>query len=297
MLDYRMDTFLSLCETKSYTRTAECLHLTQPSVTQHIKYLEQFYQCQLFRYDGRRVELTEAGQYLQDKMILQRARDAEIRKRLNRLEEDVLLDIGLTPTVAFSPLLKPLCPYMHTVADPRVKLHVADTRQLLRRMQNGMLDAVIVEGDIPDMLVEATELHREKIIAATCPALAEQLYGCTWQQLMHQPLILMESGCGLRTLVQQNLSSRGISLYDFADVLEVDSFTILKEQLRQGDGIAFLFESTVARERAEHDLKRIYIDTPSMYGTIYFVSMRERLEQEPLVRLRDALAAAVLPQK
>lgn len=297
MLDYRMDTFLSLCETKSYTRTAERLHLTQPSVTQHIKYLEQIYQCQLFRYDGRRVEMTEAGQYLQDKVILQRAQDAEIRKRLYRIEEGMIFDIGLTPTVAFSPVLKPLCPYMHRDANPRVKLHVADTRRLLRRMQNGMLDAVIVEGDIPDMLVETTELYREKIIAAACPALAEQLYGCTWQQLMQQPLILMESGCGLRTLVQQNLSSRGISLYDFAGVLEVDSFIILKEQLRQGDGIAFLFESTVERERAEHELKRIYIDTPSMYGTVHFVSMRERMEQEPLVRLRDALAAAVLPQK
>ena len=32
MLDYRMDTFLSLCETQSYTKTAEHLHLTQPSV-------------------------------------------------------------------------------------------------------------------------------------------------------------------------------------------------------------------------------------------------------------------------
>lgn len=48
MLDYRMDTFLSLCETQSYTKTAEHLHLTQPSVTQHIKYLEHFYQCPLF---------------------------------------------------------------------------------------------------------------------------------------------------------------------------------------------------------------------------------------------------------
>lgn len=294
MLDYRMDTFLSLCETKSYTRTAEYLHLTQPSVTQHIKYLEQFYQCQLFRYDGRQVEMTKAGQYLHDKVILQRVQDAEIRKRLYRLEEGMTFDIGLTPTVAFSPVLKTLCPYMHGDVNPRVKLHVADTRRLLRRMQNGMLDAVVMEGEIPDMLVEATELYREKIIVAACPILAEQLYGCNWQQLLHQSLILMESGCGLRTLVQRHLSNCGISFYDFADVLEVDSFIVLKEQLRQGDGIAFLFESTVERERSEHKLKRVYIDTPSMYGAVYFVSMRGRMEQEPLKQLRDALAASVL---
>ena len=54
MLDYRMDTFLSLCETKSYTKTAAILHLTQPSVTQHIKYLEHFYQCRCFTTTANR---------------------------------------------------------------------------------------------------------------------------------------------------------------------------------------------------------------------------------------------------
>ena len=93
MLDYRMDTFLSLCETQSYTKTAEHLHLTQPSVTQHIKYLEHFYQCPLFHYDGKRVEMTEAGQYLRDKVILQRAQNVEIRKRLQTLQETAAFEI------------------------------------------------------------------------------------------------------------------------------------------------------------------------------------------------------------
>ena len=54
MLDYRMDTFLSLCETKSYTKTAAILHLTQPSVTQHIKYLEHFYSARCFTTTANR---------------------------------------------------------------------------------------------------------------------------------------------------------------------------------------------------------------------------------------------------
>ena len=43
MLDYRIYTFISLCETRSYTKTAEQLHISQPSVSQHIKALEQHY--------------------------------------------------------------------------------------------------------------------------------------------------------------------------------------------------------------------------------------------------------------
>lgn len=40
MIDYRLLTFIDVCETRSLTKTAQHLCLTQPAVTQHIKYLE-----------------------------------------------------------------------------------------------------------------------------------------------------------------------------------------------------------------------------------------------------------------
>ena len=42
MLDYRIETFLTLCETMNYRITAERLNITQPAVTQHIHYLENY---------------------------------------------------------------------------------------------------------------------------------------------------------------------------------------------------------------------------------------------------------------
>ena len=43
MIDFRVNTFLDLCETRSYTKTAQSLNITQPAATQHIKYLEKMY--------------------------------------------------------------------------------------------------------------------------------------------------------------------------------------------------------------------------------------------------------------
>jgi DNA-binding transcriptional LysR family regulator len=43
MIDTKLITFMKLCETKSYTKTAETLYITQPSVTHHIKALEKNY--------------------------------------------------------------------------------------------------------------------------------------------------------------------------------------------------------------------------------------------------------------
>ena len=118
-----------------------------------------------------------------------------------------------------------------------------------------------MEGELPDMLVDSTELCRENIIAAASPELSEQLYGCSWGTLLKQPLIVLETGCGIRTLVQRHLSRSGISLYDFREVIEVDSFIVLKELLRQGRGIAFVLEPTIQQDRDENRLGCIYVDT------------------------------------
>ena len=65
MLDLKLATFLSLCETRNYTQTASLLNITQPAVSQHIKYLEKYYKTKLFYYDEkRRLHLTEKGKLL-----------------------------------------------------------------------------------------------------------------------------------------------------------------------------------------------------------------------------------------
>lgn len=43
MIDYRIKTFLVLCDTMNYRKTAEILNMTQPAVTQHIHFLENEY--------------------------------------------------------------------------------------------------------------------------------------------------------------------------------------------------------------------------------------------------------------
>ena len=64
MLDYRINTFLTLYEEMNYRRTAEKLNMTQPGVTQHIHYLEKHYGVKLFEYDGRILSRTKNAEYL-----------------------------------------------------------------------------------------------------------------------------------------------------------------------------------------------------------------------------------------
>ncbi len=293
MLDYRIESFLSLCETRSYTQTAQYLHLTQPAVTQHIKALEQFYQCQLFRYEGRQMLLTEAGTYLQTRMQVMRAQEAEIQNHLQCMKRCIPLAVGITPSVAQSKLLEPLCRQMQPEARCFLRLHMNSCQANLRRLKEGSLDVAVVEGDVLDSQLEATVLCQERLIAVSGTALAEKLYGTSWQQILQQKLLLAAPGSGIRAILQTELRRRGITIQDFAAVCEVNSFDVLKELLYLDVGIAFLFESTFAQEKQAGRLRRVYFETTAAYGNISFVTMRNRLASEKLQVLQEALQEAL----
>ena len=84
MLDYRMKTFLTLCELLNYTRTAERLFITQPAVTQHIQYLEGHYHAPLFEHCGKALRLTHAGDELRRYALAQQANEVRCKKRMGR---------------------------------------------------------------------------------------------------------------------------------------------------------------------------------------------------------------------
>lgn len=58
MLDFRIETFLCVCRHMNFTYAADELHITQPAVSQHIRFLENYYSAKLFERDGKKIKLT-----------------------------------------------------------------------------------------------------------------------------------------------------------------------------------------------------------------------------------------------
>jgi DNA-binding transcriptional LysR family regulator len=62
LLDIRIESFLSVCKNKSFTKASEELSITQPAVTQHIQFLERHYGCRFFEYTNRELKFTVEGE-------------------------------------------------------------------------------------------------------------------------------------------------------------------------------------------------------------------------------------------
>src|SRR5271165_5898529 len=58
--------FQAVAQSRSFTRAADLVHLTQPGISKHIKQMEEYFGVPLFNRSGRKVTLTEPGQVLFD---------------------------------------------------------------------------------------------------------------------------------------------------------------------------------------------------------------------------------------
>ncbi|MGB0405354.1 MAG: LysR family transcriptional regulator, partial [Fusobacterium sp.] len=98
MLDYKIITFLKLCETMNYHITGEELHMTQPSVTNHIQSLEREYNCKLFIYNNKKLHMTKEASILKNYATAAYYNDLELRNNLNKSNK-TKIRMGATKTI------------------------------------------------------------------------------------------------------------------------------------------------------------------------------------------------------
>ena len=147
MLDFRVLTFLKICETMSFTKAAEELHITQPAVSQHIRYLEDFYGTKLFIYAGKKLHLTTAGELLYSTGITMRNDAVLLKEQMEqRMEMKIPLRFGVTMTIGEFWVAKPLGAYLKRHTAAQVCMEMGNTSMLVDRLRSGQLHFALVEG-------------------------------------------------------------------------------------------------------------------------------------------------------
>lgn len=259
MLDFRIETFLTLCEEMNYTRTAERLSITQPAVTGHIRWLEQQYGCRLFNYSGKALTLTEQGAALARYARSMRANALKIREEICRIEsKKPTLRIGATKTIGEYIIPQKIARFI-AHGDANINLTVDNTQTLLQQIDRGGLDFALVEGRFDKSRYGWRPFCREKFIAvcgADNPLGGRRLNFC---DLLGERLVVREQGSGTREVLNQLLAEKNYTESSFAELTEINTFTAIKCVLSGGSGVSFMYESAAADGIADGSLRRIWL--------------------------------------
>jgi DNA-binding transcriptional LysR family regulator len=287
-----LETFARAAELSSFTAAARALDLTQAAVSQRVQALEEDLGVQLFRRQGGRVLLTEAGRRLYDyaQSILELHREA--RAAVTGRKEPVTGELHLAASSVPGEHLLPelLSAFQQRHPHVQVRATVADSQRVLEQVEHGQVHLGLVgrKGDSPHLEHRSFACDEMVLVVpATHPWARRRRIALA--DLSRQPLVLREQGSGSRWCLEQALARAGKSLADLRVALELGSNEAIKEAVLRGLGLAMLSTQAVEREVHAGRLHAVAVTGLALSREMFVVWDRRRVLPIPARLFLDLL--------
>lgn len=270
MLDYRILTFLKLCDTMNYHVTAELMNMTQPAVTQHIKYLEREYHCRLFFYNGKKLIKTKEGKILEDYARAMRYNEQATKIKMSAPEVKPLR-IGTTKTIGDYVIKDSICNLTSNQAY-NLSITVDNTKKLLYLLDHNQLDFALIEGFF-DKQHYGYKLYRKEPFVGIChskhPFAGKSI---PFESLFAETIIIREEGSGTRAILEQVLRGNNFSLNHFSRKICLSSFEMIKACILNNIGITFAYK---AFAKSNSDMRVFTIDNTTILREFNYVFLKD----------------------
>ena len=262
MLDFRTETFLTVCQTMNFTAAARQLNITQPAVSQHIHFLEEQYHTSLFIYQNKQLFLTRSGEILRRHLLTMKNDEKAVMEELkNNITGIETLSIGVTMTIGEYAIVDKLAGFLIQHPEINIHLHYGNTLQLLKLLNSGQISMAIVEGNYPKEYYSHKKYSTEDYIAVCAAShhfMTDHPY--TMNDLVHERLLVREEGSGTRNILEQSLMTHGLHISDFIHYIEIENMHTIIGLLKRDCGISFLYKIAVEKELHSGILKEIPLD-------------------------------------
>jgi len=279
IIDFRhLETFCRVAALKSFSRAADDLFLTQPTVSGHILSLERSLSLRLFDRTGREIRLTKAGEMFlryASKILTVRK---DLLNALSEFSQGIRGELSLGASTIPGEYLLPRLMGDFKREHPRftLSLKISDTKDIVQELLQGHIEFGLIGAK-----VDHPSLHYEKfgedeiIIIAPSDHPLTRKRSVGFEDLLKEPWIIREEGSGTQMTVERVLRKKGKSLKDFNVAIEMGSTSSVKEGVKAKLGLAF-----ISRRAVEEELNRNLFTSITLEGLesisrqIYIVSQR-----------------------
>jgi len=256
-------TFCAVVDRGSFSAAAEDLGISQPAVSAQIRSLEDRLGRRLLDRKGRRVTLTEAGQVLEGHARRMIELEAELGRAIGEVGERIAGKLVIGSSTGPGEVLLPrlLAAFRDTHPDVTVSLVVHDTQTICDRVLDGELELGIVGAARPHRGLSFAPFLRDElvVIAPTAHPLATRT-ALTLEELAGQPLLMQQTGSGVRAVLEAGLRAAGIKPQELQVEMELGLQQSVKAAVLAGLGITVISRLTVATEVADGLLAAIAIE-------------------------------------
>jgi len=261
--------FQAVAQSRSFTRAADLIHLTQPGISKHIKQMEEYFGVPLFDRSGRKVTLTEPGQVLFDatQEIIATIEAAE--RRIDDLKglRGGKLHLGTSFPIGVYLLPAVLARFRKRYPAVEVTLDIALSDTIGPKLLANEIDLGLVTYEQRDArLISRTFMTDELVVIVGRKHGWATKTRIKPQELLGETIIVAARGAGTRTIVEERLRALGIVL---PNVLEFGNLEGVKHAVEAGLGASIQARSVVKREVGSGSLRAIKL--ASMDAKIEFL--------------------------
>ncbi|MCT4607245.1 MAG: selenium metabolism-associated LysR family transcriptional regulator [Marinisporobacter sp.] len=280
-MDFRqLETFITIARLKSFSKAADALFLTQPTISNHIQNLENELSTILINRSNKRVTLTKAGEILFSHAIeiLNKREQALFSLESFKDKIEGTLEIACS-TIPEQYILPPLLSAFNKIY-PHVHYNLLhyDSQQVVDGVLNGKIDFGFVGAkDAIKHLHYIDVLEDNLVIIAPNTNPYKSLDQISIDFFLKEKIILREAGSGTRKIFEKLLNNHNISLDQLHVVACIENTEAIKQCVKNGLGITMISEYAIKNEVHHNMLKKLELKDMDTKRNFYFVYHEPRI--------------------
>ena len=281
----QLESFVAVINYKSFTKAAQHLFISQPTISAHIQSLEEELNAQLILRTTKSLDVTPRGWELYEcASNILCLRDQLLKNWSSDTKKVIQLGVSTIPSAYIIPEILP--EFGKRFPDIYFNVHQNDSQGIIDAMNNGQYDVGMIGMPCESKTLTCLPFFRDEMVMITPvndyflnfkknPQITPEL-------LLQQPIIMRENGNGTRKRADYFLDNMGIHAEDLNIVARINDPEAIKNLTASGLGISFI--SKKAAQNFVNEKRLLAFDLPKPLATrTFFLITQKNLLSKPYV--------------
>lgn len=283
----KIQTFLIVYKTKSFSKASKEMGVSQPAVTQQIKQLEEYLDISLIERKKSGIILTKEGKYfLEIANELKKIVD-KIEIKVNQFKNKQFpFVLGATPTIG-NYVLPTYLQYIQLLSNKDINLNIDNNKMLCEGVKSGDLDLAFTTKKFDDDSLVFTEWMEDELTVFSNQQIPSSL---DFESLKKYQFVCKQENSSTREALKESFLDSGYDCRDLNIISTLNNSTAIKNMLLQSSNklLSVISKNVIKDELKNKTLFATKIKNLNLNRTIYIVNSKYR-EDKDLATIKNYL--------
>lgn len=276
---WQLNIFCKVVELKSFSKAGNNIHLSQPTVSSHIKDLEEHFDCQLIDRLGKEALPTKAGEllYKHAKKIISMRDKTEMALAEFKGEKRGHLVVGGSTIPGGYILPGIIGKFINKYPEVTIALEIGDTEKIISDVGQGLIEIAITGAKSNDKNITQEAVFKDEmvlIVNADHKWCAKK--SVTPDMIMTEPFIMREEGSGTLKSIQLSFENAGFDHTQLNIIATMGNTAAISQGIKSNVGISIMSPKAVVDDLKEGRLKSLAINGVDLKRNFYLTTHKNR---------------------